>query len=356
MRILFVSRAYPPIVGGIEKQNYEILQSLSKSAEVKSILNKRGKKFLPFFIPYALLKMFLLRKQYDVVLFGDGVLAILAFCSRIFTRKKMICIVHGLDLSFAHVIYRTFWWKLFLKKIDRFIAVGNETIAQGERIGLNPKYFSFIPNGVRVSSVERLYDKPDLEKVLGKQTDGKVILTLGRLVERKGVVWFLKNVMPNIAENITYVIAGRGPEAEHVQQAIHDLGLNKRVVFLGGVSDEQRDILMATADLFIQPNIPVKNDMEGFGLVVLEAGLVGTYVVASQLEGLKDAVTEGENGTLVKPLDANDYTETIQKLLDSEMDLKKKSKQAQLFVQENYCWDKISAQYLNVMEKEMKTQ
>ena len=72
MKILFISRAYPPVLGGIENQNYEIAKALSKIAEVKIIANKKGRIFLPFFAPYALVKALFLFRTYDVLLLGDG--------------------------------------------------------------------------------------------------------------------------------------------------------------------------------------------------------------------------------------------------------------------------------------------
>ena len=68
MKLLFISRAYPPVTGGIENQNYELSQWLPKIAEVKTIANTRGKLFLPLFIPYALIRALLLFRRYDAVL------------------------------------------------------------------------------------------------------------------------------------------------------------------------------------------------------------------------------------------------------------------------------------------------
>jgi len=72
VKILFISRAYPPIVGGIENQNYELGKWLGRIADVKIIANTHGRKFLPLFAPYALLRAVLNISKYDVLLLGDG--------------------------------------------------------------------------------------------------------------------------------------------------------------------------------------------------------------------------------------------------------------------------------------------
>ena len=73
---------------------------------------------------------------------------------------------------------------------------------------------------------------------------------------------------------------------------------------LGQVSEALLVTLFQGSDLFVMPNIPVAGDLEGFGVVMLEAGLCGLPIVAAELEGIRDVVREGENGVLVSPGDA----------------------------------------------------
>jgi phosphatidylinositol alpha-1,6-mannosyltransferase len=212
MNVLFISRAYPPVLGGIEKHNFEIYQSLAKISHTILVANKKGKYFLPFFIPFALFKAVLLRKHYDVILLGDGVLSIVAFFVKIFSSKPVVCVVHGLDITYQNFIYRLFWRKCFFRKVDRFIAVGNETIFQAEKAGLSRDKFCFIPNGVNVERELEAYSSAEFYSLLACTPPGPVLLTLGRLVKRKGVVWFIDEVMPALDPSVTYVIAGAGPE------------------------------------------------------------------------------------------------------------------------------------------------
>lgn len=355
MRILFLSRANPPVIGGIEKQNFEICKALSSKAELLSVVNTRGKKFLVPFVFITLFESFRLRKNYDVILLGDGVLALVGFIIRCFSRMPIICIVHGLDITYDNFIYRKIWLKCFYNCIDFFIAVGNETIRQAGKHGLDTRKFFFVPNGVDTGQPYREYDKKDLRQLLGFEPKGPVLLSLGRLVKRKGVLWFINNVMPALDPSTVYIIAGDGREAEEIRQAIKSSPAARHIYLLGKVSEADKKLLLSSVDIFIQPNVKVPDDMEGFGLVVLEAALHARPVVASRLEGLTDAVTEGKNGVLIEPENRELYIRTIEKLLKSPSELKEMGRSARSFVLAHCSWQKVADRYLRIIENILKS-
>ena len=352
MKTLFISRAYPPVVGGIENQNFELGNWLSEIAEVKIIANKRGKLFLPIFIPYSIIKALILLPSYDAILLGDGVLSFAGWKISFLTKKPIICVVHGLDITFKNWFFQKFWVGIFLKKMDKLIAVGNETIRAGVERGIPEEKFVFIPNGVDAKKFQGDFGRDDLQKVLKDNLgEKKVILTSGRLVKRKGVAWFVRNVMPKLPENFIYVIAGAGPDWDDISKAVAEKSLNDRVEMLGYVTDNVRDTLFNTCDVFVQPNVKVEGDMEGFGISVIEAGSCGLPVIASRLEGLQDAIKDGENGFLVDSEDADGFAMKIKELLHDEEQRKIFGEKVQNFVENNYGWDKISQRYLEEVMK-----
>ena len=148
----------------------------------------------------------------------------------------------------------------------------------------------------------------------GLPDDAVVLLTVGRLVARKGVRWFVAEVMPKLPPSVHYLVAGSGPDLTNIEHAIAAAGSHAQVHLLGRVSEDEREDLLRGSDLFVQPNIPIEGDMEGFGLVVLEAATRGTPVVASALEGLRDAVVDGETGFLVAPSDAEAWSTRVTSL------------------------------------------
>jgi len=349
MNILFISRAYPPVIGGIEKQNYEIGKALAAITRTDIIANTRGKWLLPLFLPYALLRALLSIHKYDVVLLGDGVLGILGYLLKLVSTKPVACIVHGLDLTYRNALYQKLWINVFLPRLDRLIAVGNATIHQGTLRGLPASKFIFIPNGVAAPENPAAGSRHDLEAFLNRKLCGPVILTLGRLVPRKGVVWFIENVISRLDADITYIVAGEGREQSAILNAIQAGNLKDRVLYIGGVSDRDKELLFCTADIFVQPNIKVAGDMEGFGLVVLEAAMHGLVVVASEIEGLKDAIHDGQNGFLVAAGDADAYVLKIRQILQNPEFREAFGMQARDYVSKNHAWPLIAGKYLDAM-------
>lgn len=352
MKILFISRAYPPVVGGIETQNYELYTWLSKIAEVKLIANKRGKNLLPLFLPYALLRGLFLLKKYDVLLLGDGVLGIVGWFLKLFYRKPVVCVVHALDLTYKLGLYQKLWVKIFIKKSDRIISVGNEAIKIGIEKGIPEEKFAFVPNGIDTEKYIGNYQKENLKSILGEGAERKkIILTSGRLVKRKGVAWFIENVMPKLDNSVIYAVAGDGPDKDNIKSAVEKNGLQGRVKTLGYVTDEVRNILFNTCDLFVQPNIKVAGDAEGFGISVIEAASCKLPVIASRLEGLKDAIKDGQNGFLIEPYDIDGYINKINVLLSDSEYRKNFGEKARQFVIGNYSWDKIAKRYLEEIDE-----
>jgi phosphatidylinositol alpha-1,6-mannosyltransferase len=179
----------------------------------------------------------------------------------------------------------------------------------------------------------------------------KVLLTVGRLIERKGVVHFLTEVMPKLLaarQDFCYLIIGEGPQRELIETRITSLHLEDHVSLLGRVDDETLRAAYHLADLFVMPNIPVQNDIEGFGLVALEAAAAGRYAVASRLDGIPEAIVSGQNGTLLDPLDSEAFAQTILELLEDDERREALGAQAREFVRRRYSWDIIARRYLRV--------
>jgi len=351
MNILFISRAYPPVIGGIEQQNFDIARALSRISDVRILANTRGKLFLPLFLPYVTLRALLSARKYDVVLLGDGVLGITGYVLQLFTGKPVACIIHGLDLTYKNTIYQKLWVNKFIKRIDKLIAVGHETIHQGVSRGIPESKFVFIPNGVTPVATDEKYTHNELEALIEKKVNGPILLTLGRLVKRKGITWFIDNVINKMDKNFIYIVAGAGKEESNILSAIQNNNLQDRVFFIGEVSDREKQLLFSTADLFIQPNIKVPGDMEGFGLVVLEAAACGCVVIASRLEGLTDSIRHGQNGYLVTPGNAEEYKEKIEAVLDNPQESDAFGQRARVYVENNYTWSLIARKYLDVLTR-----
>lgn len=353
-RILFISHTFPPIVGGVETHNFELSTWLSKQTEVKLIANKK-RWLIPFFLVYAAIRAVLSSRKYDVVVLGSCILANVAWRLKLFGNKKpVVAIAHGLDLTWKNPIYQKIWVGIFMKKIDKFIAVGNETVKIAKEKGVSENKIVFIPNGV--DTEKHLVDsrRENLEKIIKQTVAGKkILLTSGRLAKRKGVAWFVDNVMPKLDNDFIYIIAGDGPDKQNIFDMIKKNNLYSRVHVLGYITDSVRNALLNTADLFVQPNIKIPGDMEGFGISVIEAGACRLPVLASSLEGLKDAIKDGQNGFLVESGNANAYVSKINELFAVGSPREIFGEKTRQFIIDNYSWEHISQRYLEEIKAVM---
>lgn len=356
MRVLFVSRAFPPVVGGIEQQNADLARFLGNECELTLIANRRGKRFLPFFYPWAILQALWLLPKHDALLLGDGVLALLGAITKLFNpRKAVVSVFHGLDITYPFPLYQTFWVKRFFRSLDGAIAVSHATKNEAVKHGFDESKIFVIPNGIEAARFRFPEDHAALSALLGFDTTNTVVLlTIGRLVKRKGVAWFIRYVLPLLPTEFRYAVAGSGPEEAAIHDAIVASGTAERVVLLGRVRYTEKKILLGSADVFVQPNIPVPSDMEGFGIAVIEASAAGLPVVASRIDGLVDAITDGENGRLVTPEDAQAFADAITLLIEGSV-REAAGKRGQTFTEEHFDWSIVSKRYSALLEDFVKS-
>ena len=362
MKILFISRAYPPITGGIENQNYALSVWLPKITETVTIANHKGKAGLPFFLPRVLIQSLWQARKFDAILLGDGVLAPIGAVLKIcYPHKTVASVLHGLDITFA--TKEGFLARMYalvnipcLKTLDRLITVSEETRETAIRAGLEPATLQVIHNGIDPEAVLRPTTRQELEKLLGiSLTDKYVILRTGRYVAHKGVEWFIREVMPKLPKNIIFVAAGAVVKKNTpgdsdyfplCEKAVQELSLGDNVKLLTNLPWEHMQILFNSVDIVVSPNIPIPGSMEGFGLTVLEAAICKRPVIASDLEGLKDALTHEQNGLLVPPRDTEAYIQTILDLLASDTARIAFGTKAALYTEEHYHWSYIAQKYV----------
>jgi glycosyltransferase involved in cell wall biosynthesis len=305
---VFFTRKFPPSVGGMETLAAGVWRSLLR-ARPQSVLIAHGgaNSRLPLWLPAAVARLLWLvaRRRVSFVLTGDALaFAIVSPLLRLL-RVPHATMVMGLDVTYTNPVYRAVVLPQ-LRRASAVLAISSATAQSCFDVGVPPARVSVIRLGVEVPVPA---PRPDLRAALDLPADARVLLTLGRLVPRKGALWFAREVLPLLDPSVHYVLAGDGPDRE----ALAAVGGNVRL--LGRVSDELRETVMRGADVFVQPNIAVPGDMEGFGLVTIEAALRGTPVVAADLEGLKDAVVDGETGILLPSGDAARWASTLTALL-----------------------------------------
>lgn len=348
MRLLFITRKYPPMVGGMENMCFALSKEFPKHADMTLIAWGKSQKYLPYFLSLALIRaLFLVPiKRIDHIHLGDGLLAPLGLFLKILFRIKTTVSVHGLDITYKLPMYQ-FIVPKSVAHLDKVICNSNATMQECIKRGIPAEKCIVIPCGVYPEDFQVQASLEDLENIIGKSLeDKKVIITVGRLVERKGVYWFIENVFKKLDENTLYLVIGDGPEKERIKDLIDRLGLNERILLLGKVSSHDLKVIYNTADLFVMPNIPVPGDMEGFGIVAIEASSTGLVVVASGIEGISDAIFDGKTGYLIHSGNSSHWVEHINIHLSDSNRFGIRN-----YTEENYAWEKISLKYLACFKK-----
>ena len=349
--ILFITRNYPPKVGGLEEYSYNLIKEFETHEITFKITLSKSKKHLLWFFPYSFFKALYVIRKYSVqhVHLCDGLLSPVGLLLKGLTGATVTATVHGLDITYEHPAYQKFIPRC-IEKLDRIVCVSCSTRDEVlERTRLLPHDCIVIPNGIRPNGMYLSQPKKELRREFENLTgfslsNRKILLTIGHLVKRKGVGWFIKKVMPSLREEYLYLVAGDGPEKDGIKQAMKQYYLEKDVVLLGEATGQVRNILYNVSDIFIMPNITIPNDVEGFGIVAIEAGSCGLPVVASNIQGMKDAVIDGKTGFLIREGDAEGF---ISKMTGMNLDRDEIRK----IVNSTFDWAKIYKQYHDVFAK-----
>jgi phosphatidylinositol alpha-1,6-mannosyltransferase len=279
----------------------------------------------------------------SVLHLGDPVLAALSWLPRLF-RVPVAVTVHGLDISFPSLVYQAYLRLCFWGRMQAYICISRHVRDRVLAAGMPAGQVLVIPVGV--GELAAIAPEPELEARLASSSP--VLLSLGRLVERKGLHWFLREVAPDFFRqhpNASLVIAGDGPMRAAIEAAVEASGLTPHVLLLGAVSESRKAWLLQRCDLVVMPNIPVDGDAEGFGLVALEAGSAGRWVLVSDMEGLRDAVTEDCNGERVPAGDALAWSAALDRTCADRSELRMHGEHARDYVRAQFSWSAMAQRY-----------
>ncbi len=373
MRLLFVSHSFPPPdapmsnVGGMQRVATELHAALEKRDDVamRTLALRSSWKWVHLRAGLFLASLAVrLRREArvheaDAILFTSITTALpLLLASRRLKARgvRLAAIAHGLDVTDPNPAYQ-----MAVRRLCRVLdvvmpvsrATGKELIARG----LSRGRMQVVPNAVDVDRFTR--DTADhtreptskIESAPSLPVDAFLLVGVGRLVRRKGFAWFIENVMPKLPDRVVLWLAGDGPERQAIEAAIARNALQQRVRCLGKISEEELIALYKMGQLFVMPNINVPGDMEGFGIVMLEAGVCGLPTLAADLEGIRDVIEEGVNGWFAPSGNAKAFVDRIQRLLDAPDELRRASKRTAEYVSSTYRWNTTAQRYLDILKR-----
>ncbi len=365
MRLLIVASNFPPIVGGIQTYAYEVARHLAPRCSELLVVAPRSPQFrehdarAPFEIvrltslgdDLALsgipsLTALLRARRFDVAFTTHWAPGFAVERAARIARVPMPLFVaaHGKELihaplgrvALAQRVYDSIRAHV-LRTADGFLPVSHRTAELLRAAGVAAAKITVAHNGV---DPRRYFPRESntLQEQLGGQ--GPILLSVARLVSRKGIDTVLR-ALPAVLERmpgVRYAIVGSGPDKTRLQALTEQLGLAKHVRFLAPVADTLADYYNG-CDLFVLPTREEPGDIEGFGLVFLEAGACEKPVIGARAGGVVDAIVHGETGLLVPPDEAAALSTAICELLGDRTRAKAMGRAARARVLREGTWD-----------------
>jgi glycosyltransferase involved in cell wall biosynthesis len=354
-KILFLSRRYPPSMGGIQTHCYHMYTLLSNQVDVKLVaLSRQHLIHLVWFVPYTyLVSLFeVLFRKVDTIYFSDGVICCLATFLRPFTRARFIVTIYGLELTFSHLLFSKLM-KWGIARCERVLVISEHTGKITAEAGVPKEKIHLIYLGVEPRTLT-----PERQNVVKKAFESehgisfdqeKVILNFGRQVRRKGLVPFLQKGFPLLDPDIRLIIGmgSTGEEIPGIKEEAKKYG--DRIMLLDHLDNDTAAMLRAESDVFIMPNLAISTDAEGFGIAPLEAMYVGVLSVAFAVDALVESVNEW--GYMVDPGDYQGFVDKIHEHLGLAQEEKEaRGTKASEYVRREYTWEKTAQEYLEVFE------
>ncbi|QNU14767.1 glycosyltransferase family 4 protein [Thermomonas sp. XSG] len=315
----------------MERLNWHIADELSRRAQVQVIGPQGSAALKPANIglsevPLRPLPRFLLasawralrlarRQRPQVVLAGSGLTAPAAWLAARACGARAAAYVHGLDVAVRHPVYRAFWYPV-LRRMDVVVANSRPTADLVCALGVSEDRLRIVHPGVTLPEAPQAPEALQRFREQHALGDARVLLSIGRLTRRKGLLEFVRNALPGIvhaAPDVVLAVIGDAPtdsllagvqSRDSIQATADAAGVGRHLRFLGVITDPQAlACAYESAALHVFPVRELPGDPEGFGMVAIEAAAHGLPTVAFATGGIVDAVAEGRSGRLIAPGD-----------------------------------------------------
>lgn len=340
--VLLVTRNLPPLRGGMERLNQHIAMELAEAFRIVVVGPQGCRSQLPrnidvYEVPTRPLWRFLWsafvvamrqskRRRPKIVMAGSGLTAPIAVITAFFVRARSVVYAHGLDLVTPHVVYRLLWLP-FLRVSDVCLVNSRNTARLANVAGIKSQRTSIIHPGVALPSLSSADPAraQSFRRMHGLERH-KILLSVGRLTARKGLLEFVRYALPEIVKAspnaVLVVIGDEAPDAlqgrgegtsTHLISCASEMGLQQNLRLLGARDEAELESAYESADLCIFPVIERSGDVEGFGMVAIEAAAHGLCTIAFNVGGVGDAVVDGRSGALIE---AGDYSGFAQRTIE----------------------------------------
>ncbi len=373
-RAVFVSRNFPPVSGGMERLNYHGYLALRQVFDL-SVSGPEGARAyllggdacrenptLPLFnflvhCQWNTLKMALATRP-ELVFSGSGLTAPAALLAGRVVKAEVVCYLHGLDIVADQWIYKSIFVPA-IRKCDLLLVNSQSTAALAGKAGVCSDRVKVVYPGVTIPDWrQRDLARAEFREAFNVGTR-RVLLSVGRLTERKGLAQFIREALPGIVHavpDVLFLIIGEEPTfalkhkkgtLQEISEAVIATRLEAHVRILGSVGDDVLSEAYFAADLLVFPVLELPGDVEGFGMVATEAAAHGLATVAFSVGGVAEAVADNVSGRLVPPGDYEGMVEAIVQSIERPSGEWASSCFAHA---QNFTWERFSERLLSAVQ------
>jgi phosphatidylinositol alpha-1,6-mannosyltransferase len=263
--------------------------------------------------PYRIIR----REKPDVLLVGNGDNAFWAKNLNRLIKIPYVVLLHGTELlNYGRRDGGISEKKDPLSLARTLIANSEYTKSLAMKSGINASQIAVLHPGCDPEVFKPGLPVDDLKKHLGLE-NRKIVLTVGSLVQRKGHDKTIEaiNLLRDEIPNISYLIVGEGIYKKTLEDLVLSRSLQNHVKFIGSCSDADLPRYYNLCDVFVMASREMGDNVEGFGMVFIEAGACGKPVVGGRSGGISDAVLDQKTGILVNPSDPSEIANAIKSLI-----------------------------------------